>query len=180
MTRGIIRAPRRVLRWILGVLAAIVAAAFVFVLCQTPPESTPLPKDAADALAEKALPAGASLGEPVALLDQRGVVCGYVYPVVQDGQAAASISVSQQGGERFVSAAAAPPGGAQAEAALGRPLLPGDTAYAPGAVPFSFAVENGDGTFFVAFSETGSVRQIPAWNFWLACKAQCAEETFMR
>lgn len=180
MTRGIIRTPRRVLRWILGVLAAIVAAAFVFVLCQTPPESTPLPKDAADALAENALPAGASLGEPVALLDQRGVVCGYVYPVVQDGQAAASISVSQQGGERFVSATAAPPGGAQAEAALGRPLLPGDTAYAPGAVPFSFAVENGDGTFFVAFSENGSVRQIPAWNFWLACKAQCAEETFMR
>lgn len=180
MTRGIIRAPRRVLRWILGVLAAIVAAAFLFVLCQTPPESDPLPKDAADALAENALPAGASLGEPVALLDQRGVVCWYVYPVVQDGQAAASISVSQQGGERFVSAAAAPPGGAQAEAALGRPLLPGDTAYAPGAVPFSFAVENGDGTFFVAFSETGSVRQIPAWNFWLACKAQCAEETFMR
>lgn len=180
MTRGIIRTPRRVLRWILGVLAAIVAAAFVFVLCQTPPESTPLPKDAADALAENALPAGASLGEPVALFDQRGVVCGYVYPVVQDGQAAASISVSQQGGERFVSATAAPPGGAQAEAALGRPLLPGDTAYAPGAVPFSFAVENGDGTFFVAFSENGSVRQIPAWNFWLACKAQCAEETFMR
>ena len=86
----------------------------------------------------------------------------------------------EKGGERFVSAAAAPPGGAQAEAALGRPLLPGDTAYAPGAVPFSFAVENGDGTFFVAFSENGSVRQIPAWNFWLACKAQCAEETFMR
>ena len=149
--------------------------------CARPrPKATPLPKDAADALAENALPAGASLGEPVALLDQRGVVCGYVYPVVQDGQAAASISVSQQGGERFVSAAAAPPGGAQAEAALGRPLLPGDTAYAPGAVPFSFAVENGDGTFFVAFSENGSVRQIPAWNFWLACKAQCAEETFMR
>lgn len=180
MTRGIIRAPRRVLRWILGILAAIVAAAFLFVLCQTPPESDPLPKDAADALAENALPAGASLGEPVALLDQRGGVCGYVYPVVQDGQAAASISVSQQGGERFVSATAAPPGGAQAEAALGRPLLPGDTAYAPGAVPFSFAVENGDGTFFVAFSENGPVRQIPAWNFWLACKAQCAEETFMR
>ena len=175
--------PRRILHGILGVLASVVAAAFVFVLCQTPPESDPLPKDAADALALRALPAfgaGASLGEPAALLDQRGAACAYLYPVVQGGKTAASIEVAQEDGARTVEASFAPPGGERAVKVLGRPLDSGDVLYAPGAVPFSFAVQNDDGTFFVAYSENGAVRQIPAWSFWLACKAQLAEQTFVQ
>ena len=181
---------RRALRIVLAVLAALVAAVFAFVLAQQPPRNTYIPEAQARRLAQAALAdpvqsAGAGfwetarLGDAVPLYDLREQPCEYVYFVEQDGRRVGSVEVwagaadarARVRGERE-------PGAIDvlAQRAIGRRVRPGDHLYSAAFAPYRFAMRGGDGTCFVMQGENTRPQQIPAWEFWLACKARLAAE----
>lgn len=183
------RTGRRVLHAVLGTVAALIAAAFVFVLVQQPPEKTYLPEAKARALAQEALArygsqstsplwgANAVLDGCFPFYDLREQVCQYTYFVAENGTRVGSIDVMTDAENPYAVGEPTPdlsPYDVFAQQALGRRIKPQEHLYRIDMSPYPVALRNGDGTYTVIPGENMAAQQIPAWNFWLACKAQLA------